>query len=342
MKVSCPYCGLEYEIQDDMFGRKTECGNCGKKFILGQAARGAHGNDGAETVHPECSKAMGLVAANAMKRPIPVLLAYIAAFSTGVAVMLFGSCFMTNQEGTLDWGGVFLALTGAAHFLVGCHLYIGHRRAVKLGVVAAVLSLASGFFVEGPFCAFLSLVSVMYNLIPLLSYCFGGTRKWLTQYPNASNDAFAMFVSKVKNLSNLLKIIWFVIAFLLGYGYLHGDRISYWISACESSLLYGWAWHAGGGGCLVFDHVTNNARELILAVDRRESQVTVGEALKENEKGDQIFTADGFLNAGDYKVINTFRISTDDEWGDFKKLLREKVHENTYHSLVREFEKYRR
>ena len=36
MKTDCPYCGEEFEVADSAFGRRANCGACGKDFIIGQ------------------------------------------------------------------------------------------------------------------------------------------------------------------------------------------------------------------------------------------------------------------------------------------------------------------
>lgn len=36
MKTNCPHCGEEFEVDDSSFGRKANCGACGKDFIIGQ------------------------------------------------------------------------------------------------------------------------------------------------------------------------------------------------------------------------------------------------------------------------------------------------------------------
>ena len=36
--IRCPYCGSEYEVGRDEFGRKARCEICGKSFIIGQTA----------------------------------------------------------------------------------------------------------------------------------------------------------------------------------------------------------------------------------------------------------------------------------------------------------------
>lgn len=40
MKINCPYCGAEYDVQHDYLGQKAACGCCGKKFIIARTIRG--------------------------------------------------------------------------------------------------------------------------------------------------------------------------------------------------------------------------------------------------------------------------------------------------------------
>lgn len=37
MNIRCPYCGVEYELDRTTYGRKANCGACGKDFIIGQS-----------------------------------------------------------------------------------------------------------------------------------------------------------------------------------------------------------------------------------------------------------------------------------------------------------------
>lgn len=40
-KIKCPFCSEEYPLQSDMTGKKVECTNCGRKFLIGPTAPGA-------------------------------------------------------------------------------------------------------------------------------------------------------------------------------------------------------------------------------------------------------------------------------------------------------------
>ena len=36
MTIYCPFCGAEFDLEKDLWGRMAECGGCGRKFVIGQ------------------------------------------------------------------------------------------------------------------------------------------------------------------------------------------------------------------------------------------------------------------------------------------------------------------
>lgn len=61
MKTNCPHCGEEFEVEDSAFGRKANCGACGKDFIIGQVRTEIPNKSFNTTMHEKSSNEKGYV-----------------------------------------------------------------------------------------------------------------------------------------------------------------------------------------------------------------------------------------------------------------------------------------
>lgn len=299
MKVRCPYCAVEYEVDKSQYGQMAECGICGKSFILGQVSAGRKGAK--------------------FERPVLALFAYIVSFCLGLFCTFGGGEIWVNLDGEVEWCNVFWWLIGLVQLAAGCHLYVGHRRAKALSVVVVVMSILNFLFFETKGIG--NFVLVILNAVPLMLCRYKVTSEWLSQFPSPSVSAWAAFVEKLKSMAWPLKIGWILIAVCTVCNTIHEDHTGWFDSSYSES-------ERGMREYYVCNFSTYDNKVVRIRLDIRDSIVTI----LENREGDT-------FSERDFDVIGRFSLSSEVGRNDCTKVMRNKLRKKTFRQLVKEIKK---